>query len=202
MRIVFLGASLVVMLTAAPSVVAAAPPRSGKTIKDLSNTIPLELFQRTVGAKFYQSLLASPLDDWSVVRAQMAGRRLVRPRVIRPAANPAYNTLALKYAGGTTLVADESKGVRQSDSALLHLLIYKIADGVMAVSFAHPEAAADQHRTNAGHIRLLVKTNEGPWTEIVATETQDQKRSSLHERGRRLRRMDRMPMDAISIPGR
>jgi hypothetical protein len=84
----------------------------------------------------------------------------------------------------------------------VHLLIYKIADGVMAVSFAHPEAAADQQTKNAGSIRLSVKKNEGPWTEIKASETQDEKRSSLHERGRRLRRMDRMPMDAISIPSR
>jgi hypothetical protein len=77
---------------------------------------------------------------------------------------------------------------------LLHLLIYKIADGVMAVSFAHREAAGDQHVKDAGQIRLSVKTKEGPWTEITTSET--------HERGRRLRRMDRMPMDAITIPGR
>ena len=197
MRTGFLAASLVVMLTSTHSVVGAAPPRSGETIKDLSNTIPLELFQRTVGAKFYRSLLASPLDDWSVVRAQMAGRRLVRPRVIRPAANPAYNTLAVKFAGGFTLI--ENEGARQGNSALLHLLIYRIADGVMAVSFLHPEAAVDQQGKYVGQIRLSVKTNEGPWTEIEASE---ERRSAVHERGRRLRRMDRMPMDAITIPGR
>jgi hypothetical protein len=204
MRRVFLGGlSLVVVLGSSPSVVAAGSLVSGKTIKDLSGTIPLELFQRSVGPKFYRSLLASPLDDWSVVRAQVTGTRLARPRVIRPAANPAYNSLALKFASGLTLAAKErSKGVRQSDSALMHLLIYKIADGVMAVSFAHPEAAADQQMKNVGQIRLSVKTKEGPWTEIKAFETQEEKRSAVHERGRRLRRMDRMPMDAISIPGR
>lgn len=204
MRRVFLGGlSLVVVLGSSPSVVAARSPVSGKTIEDLSGTIPLELFQRSVGPKFYRSLLASPLDDWSVVRAQVTGTRLARPRVIRPAANPAYNSLALKFASGLTLVANErSKGVRQSDSALMHLLIYKIADGVMAVSFAHPEAAVDQQMKNVGQIRLSVKTKEGPWTEIKASETQEEKQSARHERGRRLRRMDRMPMDAISVPGR
>jgi hypothetical protein len=196
MRRVFLGTLSLVMLGGfAPTAFAAPADARRKTIKDLSSTIPLELFQRSVGPKFYRSLLASPLEDWSVVRAHVTGTRLARPRVIRPAANPVYNSLALKFATGMTLVANKrSKGVRQDDSALMHLLIYKIADGVMAVSFAYPEVPADQQMKDAGQIRLSVKTNEGPWTEITASET--------HERGRRLRRMDRMPMDAITIPGR
>ena len=204
MRTAVLGVlSLVVGLASSSSMLAAGSPVSGKTIKDLSGTIPLELFQRSVGQKFYRSLLASPLDDWSVVRAQVTGTRLARPRIIRPAANPAYNSLALKFAGEVTLVASERrKGVRESDSALLHLLIYRIADGVMAVSFAHPQAATDQQTKNAGQVRLSVKTNEGPWTEITASGTEQEKRSAAHERGRRLRRMDRMPMDAITVPGR
>lgn len=194
MRTPFLGVlSLAVWLTSSSSVVA-AESGSGKTIKDLSSTLPLELFQRSVGPKFYRSLLASPLDDWSVVRAHVTGTRLARPRIIRPSANPVYNSLALKHASGLTLI--ENKGVRQGDSALLHLLIYKIADGVMAVSFAHSEAAAGGQRKNVGQIRLSVKTTGGSWTEILASET------SLRERGHQLRRMDRMPMDAITIPGR
>ena len=205
MRRVFLGLlSLLVWLgLSAPTASAARSPARGKTIKDLSGTMPLGLFERSVSPKFYRSLLVSPLDDWSIVRACVAGTRLAAARVIRSSRDPAYNSLALKFASGLTLAANERRnGVRQSDSALMHLLIYKIADGVMAVSFAHPEAAADQQMKNVGHIRLSVKKNEGPWTEIKGSETQEEKRSSLHERGRRLRRMDRLPMDAISIPSR
>jgi hypothetical protein len=79
-------------------------------------------------------------------------------------------------------------------------LIYKIADGVMAVSFTYSEASAARQVKNFGTVRLSVKTNEGPWTEIKASETGDEKHWSLRERGRKLRRMDRMPMDAISVP--
>jgi hypothetical protein len=199
MRRVFPGLlCLPVMLgLSAPSAFAAGLPAAGKTIKDLSGTLPLGLFERSVSPKFYRSLLVSPLDDWSVVRARVAGTRLAAPRVIRSSRDPAYNSLALKFASGLVLDAHErSNRAPQSDSALLHLLIYKIADGVMAVSFAHPEAPADQQIKNAGRLRLSVKKNEGPWTEIKASETQEEKR------GRRLRRMDRMPMDAISIPSR
>ena len=190
-------------LLSPPAALAARPHVSGKTIRNLSETLPLGVLERSVGPKFYRSLLASPLDDWSVIRAQATGRGLSRPRVIRPAANPAYNALALKFASELTLVANErGKRVPPSDSALMHLLIYKIADGLMAVSFAHPETVADQQMKNVGHIRLSVKKSGEAWTEITASETHEEKRSSLHERGRRLRRMDRMPMDAITIPGR
>lgn len=204
MRKVFLGLLCLVMLGLfAPAVFAARSDTRGKTIKDLSGTMPLGVFKRSVGPKFYQSLLVSPLEDWSVVRARIAGGRVSDARVIRSSVDPAYNSLALKFAKELTFSANDSSGrARQADSALIHLLIYQIADGVMAVSFAHPEAAADQQIKSVGRIRLSVKKNEGPWTEIKASETQEEKRSSLHERGRRLRRMDRMPMDASSGPPR
>jgi hypothetical protein len=204
MRRVFLGVLSLVMLDSfAPTALAAPADARRKTIRDLSEMLPLGVLERSVGPKFYRSLLASPLDDWSVIRAQVSSARLWRPLVIRPAANPAYNALALKYASGLTLVTNErSKGFRQGDSALMHLLIYRIADGLMAVSFAHPEAAADRRMKNVGSIRLSVKTKEGPWTEIKGAEPQEEKRPSVHEYGRRLQRMDRMPMDAISIPWR
>jgi len=178
-----------------PNAFAARPNAPSKTIRDLSGTLPLELFQRSVTAKFYRSLLVSPLEDWSIVRAQTAGMR-AGTRVIRPAANPAYDALALKFANELSLVAnDRRRSAEQRDSELLHLLIYKIADGVMAVSFAYSEASVARQIKNVGTVRVSIRTKEGRWTEITAPKT----RSALHERGRRLRRMDRMPTDAISV---
>jgi hypothetical protein len=202
MRGVFLGAlSLVMAGLSAPTTLAAPLHAHGKTIKDLSGTISLGVLQRSVSPKFYRSLLVSPLDDWSIARARIAGGRLSGVRVIRSAANPAYDSLARKFANELTLFANDPRGsAGQTDSALIHLLIYKIADGMMAVSFAYPEAPAGQQRKNFGNVRLSVKTNGGPWTEIKASGTQADNRWSLRERGgRRLRRMDRMPMDAISV---
>ena len=204
MRRAFLGVlSLVMLGLSAPSVWAARLPARGKTIKNLSGTIPLEVFQRSVTAKFYQSLLVSPLNDWSMVRAQVRAR-LSGARVIHAAANPAYDALALKYASELPLVANDPGGrAGQSDSAIIHLLVYKIADGVMAVSFAYPESPPGPQTRTIGTVRLSVKTKEGPWTEIRASGIREDKRSSLHEPGgRRLRRMDRMPMDASSAPPR
>ena len=198
MRRVFLGVSLLMALLflSAAASFAARPPALKKTIKDLSRETPLALLQRSVGPKFYRSLLVSPLDDWNLVRAQVAGARLSRPNLIRRAADPVYDSLALKFASELTLVPNHrSASARQVDSALVHLLIYQIADGVMAVSFAYPEVPAARQSTDIGTVRLSVKTKNGRWTEIKGS-------GSVRERGRRIRRIDRMPMDVISIPAR
>ena len=167
----------------------------GKTIKDLSGSIPLETFQRSVGPKFYRSLLVSPLADWSAVRARITGDRLAAPQVIRPAANRAYDSLALQFARDTTLVARDRGGRnRPAASAQMHLLVYKIADGFMAVSFAFPEATPGQQHTQLGTVRLSIQKAGGSWTELPS--------SGQDERGRRLRRIDRMPMDIITSPAR
>lgn len=193
--------SLVMAGLSAPTALASPLPAHGKTIKDFSGTIPLGVLERSVSPKLYQSLLVSPLEDWSIVRARVERRSLSGVSMVRSSVNPTYNSLALKFANELTPVANDPRGsARQTGSALMHLLIYKIADGVMAVSFAYPEAPAGQQRNSVGNVRLSVKTKGGPWTEIKASGTQEDHRWSLRERGgRRLRRMDRMPMDAISV---
>lgn len=193
MRRVFLGGLSLTLLLAfsTPAALAARSHVPAKTINDLSDAIPLGVLERSVGQKFYRSLLRSPLDDWAIVRARMTGARLSGARVIRGAKNPAYNSLALKWANELTLVATDASGnAGRGGSAIMHLLIYQIADGAMAFSFAYPEPAPGQQMRNLGTVRLSVKTKQGPWTEISPPDS----------RGPRLRRIDRMPMDVITVP--
>lgn len=193
MRRVFLGGLSLTLLLAfsTPAALAAPSHPPAKTINDLSDAIPLGVLERSVGQKFYRSLLRSPLDDWASVRARMTGARLSGARVIQGAKNPAYNSLALKWANELTLVApDPSGNAGRGGSAVMHLLIYQIADGAMALSFAYPEPAPGQQMKNLGTVRLSVKTKQGPWTEISRPDA----------RGPRLRRIDRMPMDVITVP--
>ena len=198
MRKMFLGVLTLLVLLVLPAAAsfAARSPAPAKTIKDLSGGIPLAVLQRSVGPKFYRSLLVSAIEDSNVVRARVAGTRLSSANIIRRAANPAYDSLALKFANELTLVPNHrSASARPGDSALVHLLVYQIADGVMAVSFAYPEVPPGQQLTNIGTVRLSVKTKNGLWTEIKGS-------GSVRERGRRIQRIDRMPMDVISIPAR
>jgi len=194
MKKVFLGVLALLALLVLPAAVSSAAPAPAKTIKDLSGEIPLAVLQRSVGPKFYRSLLVSALEDSNVVRAHMTGARLSNANIIRRATNPAYDSLALKFANELTLVPNHrSASARQVDSALVHLLVYQIADGVMAVSFAYPEVPAGRQLTDIGTVRLSVKTKNGRWTEIKGSR-------SVRESGRRLQRIDRMPMDVISSP--
>jgi hypothetical protein len=196
MRFLGLLALMALFVLSGAASFAARPPAPAKTIKDLSGEIPLAFLQRSVGPKFYRSLLVSALHDSNVVRAQLAGARLSNANIIRRAANPAYDSLALRSANELTLVPKHrSASVRQGDSALVHHLIYQIADGEMAISFAYPEVPVGQQSTNIGTVRLSVKTRNGSWTEIKES-------GSVRERGRRLQRIDRMPMDVISAPVR
>lgn len=201
----FLGVLWLVLLGwFAPAVFAARSDVRGRTIKELSGSIPLGVFQRSVGAKLYRSLLVSPLADWSVIRARITGGRLSGARVMRPAADPAYDSLALKFANDLTLAADGAAGsARQTDSAQMHLLIYQIADGLMAVSFAYAEPSVREEIKHFGTVRISVRAKEGRWAEIRPSQSAPIKGWSLREGdGRRLRRMDRMPMDVISAPVR
>lgn len=186
---------VLLLVLPAPAAIAAPPHVPGRTVKDYADSIPLGVLERSVGPKFYRSLIVSPLDDWSTVRAWLVGRRLSNPRVIRPSANAAYNSLAVRFANELEFVVnDRSVTATPSGSALMHLFIYKIADGFMAVSFAYPEAMPGQQPAKLGTVRLSLKKIGGPWTELPSSD-QD-------ERGRRLKRIDRMPMDVITSPVR
>ena len=49
---------------------------------------------------------------------------------------------------------------------LLHLLIYKVADGTMALSFANVEGAGGDQMDYYGCAKLAVLKDDGKWTEI------------------------------------
>jgi hypothetical protein len=49
---------------------------------------------------------------------------------------------------------------------LVHLLSYKIADGTMALSFAHLDEPGGDQMAYYGCAKLMVKKTEGQWAEI------------------------------------
>ena len=55
-------------------------------------------------------------------------------------------------------------------SVLLHLLIYQIADGTMALSFAHLDEPGGNQTEYYGCARLAVLKSDGKWTEIKGPE--------------------------------
>jgi hypothetical protein len=153
--IVFLGSSF-----------AASPASEGRKLTDL-NLIPTRILQRSISPKFYKSLLISPVTGWIVVRASLTGTHLSGARVIRSELEGTYNSLALKLANEFSIAGYYSiDRPRMGSSILLHLLIYKIADGTMALSFAHLDEPGGDQVSYYGCARLAVLKADGKWTEI------------------------------------
>jgi hypothetical protein len=149
---------------------AATSSSKGKTIAEL-DVIPTRVLQRSISPKFYKSLLISPVEGWITVRAQLSGARLSGMRVTKSDMNGAFDSLALKRANEVRLSgAFSTDRPNHQPSVLVHLLIYKVADGTMALSFAHFDEPGGDQLAYYGCARLAVLQTDGKWVEIKGPE--------------------------------
>jgi hypothetical protein len=149
---------------------AAGPPAKDRTLSDI-NVIPARILQGSISPKFYKSVLISPIQGWVVVRANLSGAHLSGMRVIHSELNGAYDQLALKLANEALIAGYYSiDRPNMGGSVLLHLLIYQIADGTMALSFAHLDEPGGTQSKYFGCARLAVLKSDGKWTEIKGPE--------------------------------
>jgi hypothetical protein len=153
------------------SSVAAPPSTQGRKLTDI-NVIPTRVLKRSISPKFYKSLLISPIQGWIVVRANLAGTRLSGMRVIHSELNGVYDSLALKLAKEVLIAGYQATDrPNHAPSVLLHLMIYQIADGTMALSFAHLDEPGGDQMEYWGCARLAVLKNDGTWTDIKGPES-------------------------------
>lgn len=147
-----------------------APIAPGRTIQDL-DVMPTKILARSVSPKFFKTLLISPIKGWVVVRGNLSGTRLTGLRVVRSEPNDLNNHLALQRAkevdiGGNYTLDHPNAG----NSVLVHLLLYKTADGMLALSFAHMDGASGDQQQYYGCARLAVLKNGGGWVDIKGPE--------------------------------
>ena len=157
--VAFLGSSL-----------AAQPPVKIRTIADI-DSVSARVLQGSISPKFYKSLLISPIQGWVLVRGNLLGTHLSGCRVIHSELNGLYDPLALKLANEIQIAGYYSiDRPNLGGSVLLHLLIYQIADGTMALSFAHLDEPGGAQAKYYGCARLAVLKSDGKWTEIKGPE--------------------------------
>jgi len=175
--------TLFILIACLHSSVALPPAAKGRTLTDI-NVIPTRVLRNSISPKFYKSLLISPIQGWVVVRANLAGTRLSGMRVIHSELNGAYDPLALKLAQEVVLAGYQSIG-RPSlgGSVLLHLLIYQIADGTMALSFPHLDEPGSDQNKYFGCARLAVLKTDGRWIDIKGPESLEGKGWAVREAG-------------------
>lgn len=112
---------------------------------------------RIVSPKFYRSLAISPVEGWIVVRGNLVQNHLAAPRVARSELGGKYDRLALELAHNLQIVDQTRVDTASTGRPLLvHLLIYHIADGTMAISFAQVEGAGGNQLRYSGAAWMAV----------------------------------------------
>lgn len=136
-----------------------------RTLKDIPGA--RESLLRIVSRKFYQSLLISPVEEWIVVRGQLAGTRVFGARVIHSELNGAYDKLAMDLANNLQILGFPRVELDEpTPSVLLHVLIYQIADGTLALSFAHFDGAGGSQMRYYGAAWMAVEKPNHLWVTI------------------------------------
>jgi hypothetical protein len=157
---------LLVLVLFANSGFAANSPAQSRTLRDL-DLIPSRVLKRSVSTKFFKSLLVSPVKGWIVVRGHLRGTRLSGARVVRSDLQGEFDALALQHAEDVRLAGYYSiDRPYTGPTVLMHLLIYQIADGTMALSFPHLEEPGGDQQHYFGCARLEVLKADGKWTAI------------------------------------
>ena len=132
------------------------------------NDIPAakEALLRIVSPKFYRSLAISPVHGWIVVRGNLVENHVAGARVVRSELGGKYDRLALELAHNLQIV-DHTRVDRSSTGqpVLVHLLIYQIADGTLAMSFAHVDGPGGNQLRYSGAAWMAVLKDD-KWVPI------------------------------------
>ena len=142
----------------------AEPPR--RVLKDIRGA--QESLLRIVSPRFYQTLLVSPVEGWIVVRGHLsAGTRMFGARMIHSELGGAYDKLALDLANNLQVIGYPHVELGDiAPSILLHLLVYKIKDGRVAISFAHFDAAGGSQMRYYGCAWMAIEKPNHLWETI------------------------------------
>ncbi len=117
-------------MIASPSFAALATPGSIRDVPEARDSI-----RRIVSRGFYKSLLISPVKGWVTVRGLLNGTRVINARVVRSDLNGEFDQLALELANNLEVLNYlRSESRIPTTPVLLHVLLYRIADGTLAVA--------------------------------------------------------------------
>src|SRR5215212_5134645 len=145
--------SIVLVLSAITSAAAAAP----RTIANYPEA--REYLRRTTNPQFYKSVLNAPISHWITVRGDVAGDHLKGVHIVRSDAERAFDDLALELARNLQVIGGNISRQQTNRAALVHLLVYNIADGELGVSFAHFDEPGAGHMRNHGAAWMAVRKN-------------------------------------------
>ncbi len=140
-------------------------PANARTINTLPR-FPKEALRRGVNRPLFRSLGVSPITAWIVARAPVSGSNTKAARIVQSDAGGAFDQMALELANSYTVSGTNSIDSHMAlDTLTVHLLIYQIADGHMAVCFADLDDSRYADYRQLGAAWVAVHKN-GKWTTI------------------------------------
>lgn len=125
-----------------------------------------ESLLRIVSPKFYQTLLLSPVEGWIVARGWLSGNRLAGSRIIHSELNGRYDALALELANNLNVLGLAPEQSSRPPPVLVHVLIYQIANGTLALSFAHSDEVGGSQIRYYGAAWMAVQKPNHLWVTI------------------------------------
>jgi hypothetical protein len=132
--------ALIVVIASAVQSHAAQQP-AGRTILNLPN-FPLQALRSGVGRKLYGSLAISPVSAWVTARAAVVNGHSMGAKVVHSEGDGLYDKMLLEMANGYTISGQNTTESRLAhDYINVHLLIYDVKDGKMAICFSHNDDA-------------------------------------------------------------
>jgi hypothetical protein len=175
MKAVTLAGLLILTAHCAVQAAPASPPSAkGQTIKVKVNprtfhnlpNFPVSTLKVSLSPKLYQSLSISDLTAWIVAQVPPHGGE---PKIIHSEAGGEFDAMALSMAKGWSATGyDTTESRVHAPSLDVHLLIYKIADGIMAVNFSHNDEA---FHAGIQHSDVWVGVcKDGKWTRVGGTK--------------------------------
>jgi hypothetical protein len=136
-----------------------------RTIKELPEA--REALFRLVTPHFYRSLMISPIEGWVTVRGHLAGTRVAGAKIVRSDLDGRFDSLALELAKNLQVQGNRYLGTQiASQPVVLHVLLYHVSDGTLAVSFANLDVPGGSQIKYYGSAWMAVEKNDGRWLTI------------------------------------
>ena len=156
---------LLLLLLSAASSGASAAPSPARTLKDLSG-FPLRAARHMMPAQLFRSLEISPVETWVVARSFVYSQKPAAAKIIHEEGDGAYDKLIVALANTYTTTGNESTETRVAgDTLTFNLVIFKIADGKMAILIPHTDDDRYQGYTQNGDAWIGILRN-GKWTRV------------------------------------
>jgi hypothetical protein len=157
------GATVFLSLALIPAILAAAPPR--RTLSEIPGA--RESLSRMVSPKFYQSLAISKVEGWVAVRGQLVNGRLSGAKLVHSEMGGLYDQVALELANNLQIVGFiRTETLPSTPPVLVNVLIYEIADGRLAISFAQLDGPGGSQMRPYGSAWMAVEKRNHLWETI------------------------------------